>query len=192
MTKFQVNDAVGIKEYIKSLDAFEQFDEVSVQPVENRDPMSEGRIQDAWLEVKSLSKVVYRHKISRNFYEPVFEFSLWFEQDMKYLSAAILFARKLIDLDDTLTDFKIDTKDFWTAVMFYTNESPYESLYECNASVNDSNEAVSSIMHKFKFDDDKMTSTHIFETKSVVKIEELESAVNEFVRLKTELIKKGN
>lgn len=192
MPKFQVNDAVGIKEYIKSLDAFEQFDEVIVQLVENRDPMSDGRIQDAWLEVKSLDKVVYRHKISRNFYEPVFEFSSWFEQDMKYLSAAILFARKLLDLDDTLTNFKIDTKDFWTAVMFYTNESSYESLYECNVSVNTSNEAVSSIMHKFKSDDDKMTLTHIFETKSVVKIEEFESAVNEFARLKTELIKKGN
>lgn len=192
MPKFQVNDAVGIKEYIKSLDAFEQFDEVIVQLVENRDPMSDGRIQDAWLEVKSLDKVVYRHKISRNFYEPVFEFSSWFEQDMKYLSAAILFARKLLDLDDALTNFKIDTKDFWTAVMFYTNESSYESLYECNVSVNTSNEAVSSIMHKFKSDDDKMTLTHIFETKSVVKIEEFESAVNEFARLKTELIKKGN
>ena len=142
--------------------------------------------------MKSLDKVVYRHKISRNFYEPVFEFSSWFEQDMKYLSAAILFARKLLDLDDTLTNFKIDTKDFWTAVMFYTNESSYESLYECNVSVNTSNEAVSSIMHKFKSDDDKMTLTHIFETKSVVKIEEFESAVNEFARLKTELIKKGN
>ena len=192
MPKFQVNDAVGIKEYIKSLDTFEQFDEVSVQPVENRDPMSDGRIQEAWLEVKSLSKVIYRHKISRNFYEPVFEFSSWFEQDIKYLSAAILFARKLLDLDDTLTNLKIDTKDFWTTVMFYTNESSYESLYECNVSVNASNEAVSSIMHKFKSDEGKMTSTHIFETKSVIKIEELESVVNEFVRLKAGSTKKGN
>lgn len=192
MTKFQVNDTAGIKEYIKSLDTFEQFDEVSVQPVENRDPMSDGRIQEAWLEVKSLDKVVYRHKISRNFYEPVFEFSSWFEQDMKYLSAAILFARKLLDLDDTLTNFKIDTKDFWTTVMFYTNESSYESLYECNASVNSSNEAVSSIMHKFKSDEGNMTSTHIFETKSVIKIEELESVVNEFVRLRAGSTKKGN
>ena len=187
MPKFQVNDAVGIKEYIKSLDAFEQFDEVSVQPVENRDPMSDGRIQEAWLEVKSLDNVVYRHKISRNFYEPVFEFSSWFEQDMKYLSAAILFARKLLDLDGTLTNFKIDTKDFWTTVMFYTNESSYELLYECNVSVNTSNEAVSSIMHKFKSDEGNMTYTHIFETKSVIKIEELESAINEFVRLRAGL-----
>lgn len=192
MTKFQVNDTAGIKEYIKSLDTFEQFDEVSVQPVENRDPMSDGRIQEAWLEVKSLDKVVYRHKISRDFYEPVFEFSSWFEQDMKYLSAAILFARKLLDLDDTLTNFKIDTKDFWATVMFYTNESSYESLYECNVSVNASNEAVSSIMHKFKSDEGKMTSTHIFETKSVIKIEELESVVNEFVRLRAGSTKKGN
>lgn len=188
MPKFQVNDAVGIKEYIKSLDAFEQFDEVSVQLVENRNPMSDGRIQEAWLEVKSLDKVVYRHKVSRNFYEPVFEFSSWFEQDMKYLSSAILFARKLLDLDSTLTDFKIETNDFWTTAMIYDDDY----LYACNASVNDSNEAVSSIMCKFKSDDGKMTSTHIFETKSVVKIEELESAVNGFVRLKTELIKKGN
>lgn len=184
--------AVGIKEYIKSLDTFEQFDEVIVQPVENRDPMSDCRIQEAWIEVKSLDKVVYRHKISRNFYEPVFEFSSWFEQDMKYLSAAILFARKLLDLDDVLTNFKIDTKDFWTAVMFYTNESSYESLYECNVSVNASNEAVSSIMHKFKSDDGAMTSTHIFETKSVIKIEELESVVSDFVRLRAGLTKKGN
>lgn len=192
MTKFQVNDTAGIKEYIKSLDTFEQFDEVSVQPVENRDPMSDGRIQEAWLEVKSLDKVVYRHKISRNFYEPVFEFSSWFEQDMKYLSAAILFARKLLDLDDALTNFKIDNKDFWATVMFYTNESSYESLYECNVSVNASNEVVSSIMHKFKSDEGKMTSTHIFETKSVIKIEELESVVNEFVRLRAGSTKKGN
>ena len=192
MPKFQVNDAVSIKEYIKSLDTFEQFDEVSVQPVENRNPMSDGRIQEAWLEVKSLDKVICRHKVSRDFYEPVFEFSSWFEQDMKYLSAAILFARKLLDLDDTLTNFKIDTKDFWTAVMFHTNESSYESLYECNVSVNASNEAVSSIMHKFKSDADNMTCTHIFETKSVIKIEELESVVNEFVRLRAGLTKKGD
>lgn len=192
MSKFQVNDAAGIKEYIKSLDTFEQFDEVSVQPVENRDPMSDGRIQDAWLEVKSLGKVVYRHKVSRNFYEPVFEFSSWFEQDMKHLSAAILFARKLLDLDDALADFKIDIKDFWTTVMFYTNESSYESLCECDVSVNSSNEAVSSIMCKFKSDEVNMTCTHIFETKSVIKIEELESTVNDFTRLKAELRKKGN
>ena len=190
MPKFQVNDAANIKKYIKSLDLFDQFEEVSVQLIENRDPMSDGRIRNSWLEVKSLNKVVYRHKVSRNFYEPVFEFSSWFEQDMKYLSAAILFARKLLDLDDTLANFKIETKDFWTTVMLYANESSYESLHECNVSVNTSNEAVSSIMCKFKSDNDTMTSTHIFETKSVVKIDELEIAVNEFARLKATLASK--
>lgn len=191
MPKFQVNDAAGIKEYIKSLDAFDQFDRVSVRLI-GLDSIDDNRIKEAYIDVEALDNVVYAHKISRNFYESVFEFSSWFEQDMKYLSAAILFARKLLDLDGTLTNFKIDTKDFWTTVMFYTNESSYESLYECNVSVNTSNEAVSSIMHKFKSDSDKMTSTHIFETKSVIKIEELESAINEFVRLRAGLTKKGN
>lgn len=191
MTKFQVNDAAGIKEYIKSLDAFDQFDRVSVRLI-GRDSIDDNRIKEAYIDVEALDKVVYAHKISRNFYEPVFEFSSWFEQDMKYLSAAILFARKLLDLDDTLTNFKIDANDFWTTVMFYTNESSYESLYECNVSVNTSNEAVSSIMHKFKSDENNMTYTRIFETKSVIKIEELESVVNEFARLRAGLTKKGN
>lgn len=183
MPKFQVNDAVGIKEYIESLDAFEQFDEVIVQLVENRDPMSDGRIQEAWLDVKSLSKVVYRHKISRNFYEPVFEFSSWFEQDIKYLSAAVLFLRKLLETDDSLTDFKIDRKDFWTTVKV----SNKDLSYVMDAMISVEGEAVATVETEFNVDNGYLASSHSFRTKSSVKIDELTSVLEELAKAKLHL-----
>ena len=188
MKQFNVNDAVGIKDYIESLDVFNQFDEIIVELL-GRDSIDNKQILEVRITVKSLDRVIHRSQTSRNFCEPIFEFSKYFEQDLRFLSAAILFLRKLLEIDRSLTDFRIETKDFWVSVLA-SNES---SSYLMNASIHhEDNDAITTIRHSFNADLGLMKSSHSFETKSVIKIDELEIAVNEFARLKAELTKKGN
>lgn len=188
MTQFKTDDAVGIKNYIESLDAFNQFDEITVELL-GRDSIDNKQIREVRITVKSLDRVVHRSQTPRNFGESIFEFSKYFEQDLRFLSAAILFLRKLLEIDRSLTDFRIETKDFWVSVLA-SNES---SSYEMNASIHHGdNDAITTIRHSFNADLGLMTSSHSFETKSVIKIDELESAVNEFARLKAVLQSKGD
>ena len=187
MTQFKTDDAVGIKNYIESLDVFNQFDEITVELL-GRDSIDNKQIREVRITVKSLDRVVHRSQTPRNFGEQIFEFSKYFEQDLRFLSAAILFLRRLLEIDRSLTDFRIETKDFWVSVLA-SNES---SSYEMNASIHhEDNDAITTIRHSFNADLGLMTSSHSFETKSVIKIDELESAVNEFARLKASLQSKG-
>lgn len=186
MTKFQVNDAAGIKEYIKSLDAFEQFDEVIVDLL-RRDSIDDKRVHAVRVTIKFLDRVIYRSQHEREFLEPVFEFDKYFVQDIKYLSAAVLFLRKLQEYDNSLTDFKINRKDFWTTV-----EVSNKTLsYVLDAMIDAKGEAVATVETEFDTDNGYLASSHSFMTKSAVKIEELISALEEFERAKSYLMK-GN
>ena len=187
MKQFNVNDAVGIKDYIESLDVFDQFDEIIVELL-GRDSIDDKRIREVRITVKSLDRVVHRSQTPRNFGEQIFEFSKYFEQDLRFLSAAILFLRRLLEIDRSLTNFRIETKDFWVSAIAYS-ESSY---YEINASIHhEDNDAIATIRHSLEADLGLMKSSHSFEIKSVIKIDALESVVNEFVRLKAALQSKG-
>lgn len=187
MTQFKTDDAVGIKNYIESLDVFNQFDEITVELL-GRDSIDNKQIREVRITVKSLDRVVHRSQTPRNFGEQIFEFSKYFEQDLRFLSAAILFLRRLLEIDRSLTNFRIETKDFWVSAIAYS-ESSY---YEINASIHhEDNDAIATIRHSLEADLGLMKSSHSFEIKSVIKIDELESVVNEFVRLKAALQSKG-
>lgn len=90
MTQFKTDDAVGIKNYIESLDVFDQFEEITVELL-GRDSIDNKQILKARITVESLDRVIHRSQTTRSFGEPIFEFSEYFEQDLRFLSAAILF-----------------------------------------------------------------------------------------------------
>lgn len=183
MTKFQVNDAVGIKEYIKSLDTFEQFDEVNVDLL-RRDSIDDKRVHAVSITIKFSDSVIHRSKHEREFVEPVFRFDKYFEQDIKYLSAAVLFLRKLLETDNSLTDFKIDQKDFWTTVKV----SNKTLSYVLDTMISLEGEAVATVETEFNADNGYLASSHSFRTKSSVKIDELTSVLEELAKAKLHLM----
>lgn len=183
MTKFQVNDVVSIKEYVKSLDTFEQFDEVIVDLL-RRDSIDDKRVHAVRVTIKSLDRVIYRSQHEREFLEPVFGFDKYFEQDIKYLSAAVLFLRKLLETDNSLTDFKIDQKDFWTTVKV----SNKTLSYVLDTMISSEEEAVATVKTEFNADHGYLASSHSFRTKSSVKIDELTSVLEELAKAKLHLM----
>lgn len=186
MPTFQVNDAAGIKEYIKSLDTFEQFDEVIVDLL-RRDSIDDKRVHLVRIMIKSLDLVIYRSQHEREFLEPVFGFDKYFEQDIKYLSAAVLFLRKLLETDNSLTDFEIDRKDFWTTVKV----SNKDLSYVLDTRIDVKGEAVATVETEFNADNGYLASSHSFRTKSSMKIDELTSVLEELAKAKSYLMK-GN
>lgn len=179
MTKFQVNDAVGIKEYIKSLDLFDQFDEIIVDLLK-RDSIDDDRIHEVHILVKSLDRVIYRFQRHRDFFEQIFEFDKYFENDIKHLSAAVLFLRKLLEIDSSLTDFRFDIKDFWVSAII----SNKISSYTLDAMIDTNGNAVSTVETNFSLDQGLLSSKHSFRTKSSIRVEDLRDVIEEFDRFK--------
>lgn len=187
MTKqFNTSDAEGIVEYIKSLDLCNQFDEIIVDLL-RRDSIDDDRIHEVRIMIKSLDRVIYRLQHHRNFAEEIFEFSKYFEQDIKFLSAAVLFLRKLKEYDDSLTDFRFEIKDFWVSA----NVSNEISSYTLDAMIDTNCNAVATVETRFSLDRGLLASKHSFRTKSAIRVEELEDVIEEFSQIKS-AIKKGN
>ncbi len=186
MTKqFNTSDAEGIVEYIESLDVCNQFDEIIVDLL-RRDSIDDNRIYEVRIMIKSLDRVIYRLQHHRNFAEEIFEFSKFFEQDIKFLSAAVLFLRKLKEYDDSLTDFYFEIKDFWVSA----NVSNEISSYTLNAMLDTNGNAVATVETSFSLDQRLLASKHSFRTKSAIEIEELKEVIEEFSLIKS-AIKKG-
>lgn len=182
MKQFNTSDADGITEYLKSLDVCNQFDEIVVELL-GRDSIDDKRVHDVRIKIKSLDMLIYTLQKHRNFGEPIFEFSKYFEQDIKFLSAAVLFLRRLQELDETLTDLKFDFRDFCVSLIA-SNET---EIYTLNTLINSANEPVASITHEFESDNSLMTFSHSSKTKSAIKVDELASIVEEFDRFKSAL-----
>lgn len=187
MKQFNVNDADGVTEYLKSLDVCNQFDEIVVELIK-RDSIDDNRVHEVRISIESLDMLIYTLQKHRDFVEPIFEFSKYFEQDIKFLSAAVLFLRRLQELDETLTDLKFDFRDFCVSLI----ASNGTEIYTLNTLVNSNDEPVASITHEFKSDNSLMTFTNSSETKSAIRVDELASVVEEFNRLKSALAQKGN
>ena len=187
MSKFQVNDADGIKEYIKSLDLFDQFDEVFVLPADS-DPLDSSRIRVINVIVKSDDREIYEKMFNRDFFEPEVEFNQSFEDEMKALSASVLFGRKLLRLDDSMTEFSVEAGYFYNLV----TASDDSTSYELRVSLRANSKPISHVKIEFCADSDLIRSYHTLENKAVIDIEELESVVDESARLKAALESKGN
>ena len=173
MKQFDTNDAVGINDYIISLDLFDQFDEVTIDLL-GLNSIDDRRINEVRITIDVLDREVYQSLHHRNFSERIFEFDNYFEQDVKYLSAAILFLRKLLEIDSSLTDLRFEIKDFWVSAIA-SNEI---SSFRLNTLVNSDNMPVASVIYEFSLETRLMTSRHHFETKSVIKIDELKEVVS--------------
>lgn len=172
MAKFDTTDAAGIEEYIKTLDLFDQFSEITVDLL-GRNSIDDKRINEVCITIDVLDHVIYQSRHHRDFLEQIFEFDKYFEQDVKYLSSAVLFLRKLLEIDSSLTDFRFETKDFWVSAIA-SNEI---SSFKLNALVNSENIPVASVSYDFILETRLMNSRHHFETKSAIKIEELKEVV---------------
>lgn len=184
--QFNTSDAEGIIEYIESLDVCNQFDEIIVDLL-RRDSIDDNRIHEVRIMIKSLDRVIYRLQHHRNFAEEIFEFSKFFEQDIKFLSAAVLFLRKLKEIDSSLTDFNFEIKDFWVSA----DVSNEISSYTLNAMLDTNGNAVATVETSFSLDQRLLASKHSFRTKSAIEIEELKEVIEEFSLIKS-AIKKGN
>lgn len=172
MKQFKLDDAEGIKDYIESLDIRNQFEEIIVDLL-RRDSIDDNRIHEVRIMIKSLDRVIYRLQHHRNFAEEIFEFSEFFEQDIKFLSAAVLFLRRLLEIDKSLTNFRFEFKDFWVSAIA-SNEI---SSFKLDALVNSDNEPVASVSYEFELETRLMNSKHSFKTKSAIKIDELSEVV---------------
>ena len=185
MTKqFNTSDAEGIIEYIESLDVCNQFDEIIVDLL-RRDSIDDNRIHEVRIMIKSLDRVIYRLQHHRNFAEEIFEFSKFFEQDIKFLSAAVLFLRKLKEIDSSLTDFNFEIKDFWVSA----NVSNEISSYTLNVMLDTNGNAVATVETSFSLDQRLLASKHSFRTKSAIEIEELKEVIEEFSLIKSAIKK---
>ena len=180
MTKqFETSDAEGIKEYIKSLDVCNQFDEIIVDLIK-RDSIYDNRINEVHIMIKSLDRVIYRLQRHRDFLEPIFEFDKYFDQDINRLSAAVLFIRKLLEIDSSLTDSRFEIKDFWVSAIA-SNEI---SSYTLDAMLDTNGNAVATVETNFSLDQGLLSSKHSFRTKSAIRVEDLEDLIEEFKRFK--------
>lgn len=179
MRQFKLEDAKGIKDYVESLDVCNQFNEIIVDLIK-RDSIDDDRIYEVRIMIKSLDRVIYRLQRHRSFIEQIFEFDEYFEQDINRLSAAVLFLRKLLEINDSLTDSRFEIKDFWVSVTV----SDETSSYTLNAMIDTKGVAKATLETKFESDQGSLMSNHVFRTKSAIQIEELEDVTKELDRFK--------
>lgn len=187
MTKqFNISDAEGIEEYIESLDICDRFEEIIVE-LWSRDSIDDKRVREVRIFIRSMGQVIHSSRTSRDAFEPIFEFSKYFEEEIKCLSASMLFVQKMFSLNKELIGFEIETKDFYDSVTL----SSHKESYELRVFVRGDQTARAKIKTSFVVDADSIKSCHSLESKEVIGIYELESVLEELNRLKS-AIEKGN
>lgn len=179
MLEFKIDEIVGIAEYIKSLDIYDQFDKIIVNQITQDTVMGRCPIE---VEVKivALGNIFYTHTEQRSFTEPNVSFDHFFEQEVKDLSASVLFSRKLVEYIDTFDRFSVVDSDHVNLVIAENKTAKYVS----RVYLNDDEIAVANVSAKFKFEHDAFNSSHEFKTKSAIKIEQLKEVLDSFEKLK--------
>lgn len=179
MSEFKIYDIVGITEYIKSLDIYSQFNEIIIIPLVNNDPMRR-KHDSIEIQIKCDDRLIFIHTERMSFVNPMINLNHYFDRDVKYLSASVLFGRKLVECIDTFDRFSIVDSDRVNLVIA-ENE---RSKYVLRVYLNDDEIAVATVLAKFKFSHDSFDSSHEFKSKSAVKIEELKDVLEKFEKLK--------
>lgn len=179
MPEFKVDEIVGIAEYIKSLDIYDQFDEIIVDQI-TQDTVMGRRPIEVEVKIVALGNIFYTHTEQRLFTEPNVSFDHFFEQEVKDLSASVLFGRKMIECIDTFDRFSVVDSDRVNLVIAKNKTMKYV----LRVYLNDDEVAVANVSAKFKFSHDSFNSSHEFKTKSAIKIEELKEVVDSFEKLK--------
>lgn len=183
MPEFKIDEIFGIAEYIKSLDIYSQFDEIIVNQISQYTVMG-SRPSEVEVKIVACDKTFYTHTERRLFTEPNVSFDHFFEQEVKDLSASVLFGRKLVECIDTFDRFSIVDSDLVNLVITENKTAKYV----LRVYLNDDEVAVANVSAKFKFDHDTFNSSHEFKTKSAIKIEQLKEVLDSFEKLKKSIV----
>lgn len=184
MLEFKIDDIAGITEYIKSLDIYDQFDEIIVNQISQYTVMGKRPIE---VEIKFFAndKLVYTHTERRLFTEPVVQFNHYFEDTVKELSTAIIFGRSLAaDVGESL-DFMIFIDEFSSNLAVVKT---LDSQYTLRLNQNSENATVASVLARYEIDCGDYTAWHEFKTKHAVKLDELKSVVEKFKSLREQIV----
>ena len=170
MPAFNIDDIVGITEYIKSLDIYSQFDEIIVNQITQYTVMGRRPIE---VEVKIVA-----------FTEPNVSFDHFFEQEVKDLSASIMFGRKLVEETEELNEFTLFSEGRSSGlVVSKTLDSQY-NLY-VNRDADDIVKA--SVLARYEFDCGDFTARHEFNTKRTIELDTLKSVLEYFKSLRDKI-----
>lgn len=184
MPEFNIEDTKGIKEYVRSLDIYNQFDEIIVDQITH---FTADRRRPIEVEIKIFAsdKLVYTHTERRLFTEPVVRFDRYFEDTIKDLSTAIIFGCSLAVEVDELEDFMIIMDEFSSnVVVVKTIDSQYTLLLNRNSE----NITIASVLARYEIDCEDFKFSHEFKTKHAVKLDELKSVVEQFKALREQIV----
>lgn len=184
MPEFNIEDTEGIKDYVKSLDIYKQFDEIIVNRILQYTVMGKRPIE---VEIKFFAndRLVYTHTERRSFTEPVVQFNRYFEDTVKDLSAAIIFGCNLAIEVDELKDFTIIMNEFSSNLVIVSTS---DSQYTLHLSKNYDELSVSSVVAKYEIDCEDFKSSHEFKTNYAVELDELKSVVEQFKALREQIV----
>ena len=183
MPKFKIDDTEGIINYIKSLDIYTQFDEIIVNQISQYTVMG-SRPSEVEVKIVACDKTFYTHTERRLFTEPNVSFDHFFEQEVKDLSASIMFGRKLVEETEELNEFTLfSERQSSGLVVSKTLDSQY-NLY-VNRDADDIVKA--SVLARYEFGCDDFTARHEFKTKSVIEIDRLKSVLEHFKSLRDKI-----
>ena len=183
MSEFKIDDIVGITEYIKSLDIYDQFDKITVNHITEPTPMGR-RATSIEIRIESDDRLVFIHTERRSFTSPTIDLNHYFDRDVKNLSASILFGRKLIECIETFDRFSVVDSDRLNLVI----AEDQNARYVLRVYLNDEDIAVAAVVAKFKFSHGTFNSSHEFKIKSAVKIEQLKEVLESFEKLKNSIV----
>ena len=179
MRTFEIEDLTDIINYIKSLDIYSQFDEIVIIPI--TDPTSScRRITSIEIRIKADDRLFLVYAKRRVFTVRTIDLDQYFEQDLKKLSASILFGRTLIQCIESLDRYDIYDSSRVNSIIAESKDSNYT----LQVYLTDEEAAVANISATFEIDHDSFDSSHEFKAKSSVKIEELKEDLEKFEKLK--------
>lgn len=182
MKEFKIDDIAGIINYVKSLDIYDQFDEIIVTTIMKYTSMG-SRPDSIKISIKVDDQLAFTHIEQRSFTEPMINLDHYFEKDVKCLSASVVFGRNLVHCIDDFSSYQIIDGGRMRSVIA-ENET---TKYTLQVYLNDEEIAVAKVSAKFKLDHDAFESSHEFKAKKPIKIEELKEVINSFEKLKNSI-----
>lgn len=182
MQSFNIEDIAGIINYVKSLDIYDQFDEIIITTILTND-LTRQRFDAIEIGIKVDDQLIFTHIEQRLFTEPMIRFDYHFEEAVKSLSASVIFGRSLIHCIDDFDRYTI-IDDSRSKLVVAENET---TKYSLQVYLNDEEIAVAKVSTKFKFDYDEFESSHEFASKKLIKIEELKDMIDSFEKLKNSI-----
>lgn len=184
MLAFNIDDIVGITEYIKSLDIYSQFDEIIVNQITQYTVMGRRPIE---VEVKIVAcdKTFYTHTERRLFTEPNVSFDHFFEQEVKDLSASVMLGRRLVDEVEDLTDFTIFNEGYSSGLVI---SKTLDSQYKLYVNRGSDDALTVSVLARYEIDCGTFTAQHDFKTKRTIELDELKSVLEHFKSLRDKIV----